>query len=167
MTDNHILYIVRSAHEINGRLCSHAGRICLIVPNYTEVTTEPVETKDESVRCYQIEVKPDEVVQQADAGRLKYLLWLGDTQSRSRPQDMLTLPIASLVSVGTGAGPLTPKDAAAALFAGYPDDVKVAGVIANTPDEVLAKMPIGPAALKTWAGHVLAGSTKAAAAGAG
>ncbi len=172
MPEVHTLYIVRTPHEINSKLCSHEGRICLIVPNYTEVFAQPIETKDDSVKCFQVEVQADEVVEQADGGKMKLLLWLGDPNARSRPQDMLTLPIASLRSIGgpgstAAPGAVSPQDAAATLFAGYPDEVKLAGVIVSTDDAVLAKLPAGAGAIKAWATTVLSGSAKASSAKAG
>ncbi len=160
MSDVHLLYLVRKPHDINGKLCSHDGRICINVPNYTEVTSEPVDTKDDSVRCYQVEVRADEVLEVPDGGVKKLVLWLGDTHSRGRPQDMLTLPITSLTSMGGKA--LDPQSAAATLFEGYSDQMKLAGVIALIPEDILETLPKGAAALKTWAHNALSASSQAA-----
>ncbi len=174
MSEVHTLYIVRKQHDINGQLCAHEGRICLIVPNYTEVFAEPIDTKDESSQCYEIEVKADEVLQQADGGVNKLLLWLGDTHSRSRPQDRLTLPIGSLKPIGGGQavsapGTMSPKDAAAALFDGYSDEMKLAAIITNTPANVLGAVPSNSVAgMQKWASGILAaGVGQQAAAKAG
>ncbi len=170
MPDVHTLYIVRTAHEI--KLCSHEGRISLIVPNYTEVFAEPIDTKDSSKHCYQIEVRADEVMEVPDGGVKKLLLWLGDPGARSRPQDMLTLPVTSLAPIGGGQsiaapGAMNPQETAAALFAGYSEEVRLAGVIAGTTPETMAKLPTTTSTLSSWASSVLSGANKTAAAGAG
>lgn len=126
--------------EINGFLQAQDGKVLVIMPNYTEVFTQPPVVHDDSLQVYALEIADEDLKEVQDGTTLKRYIWRGDKTSRPKPQDKITVPVLPVAAaLGSSAGD-TPVEAARTVFAGYPQAVQMALVIAAQDPGTMASI---------------------------
>jgi len=157
-TEIHSLFVILKHGDINGRLAAHGGKLLVILDNYTRVYPALPETPaDENTHVFGIEVADDDLAIDKQDGGDQWRIWIGDKGSRSRPGEKASATVYSLKPLANEPGPtpLEAKEAAAILFDGLPDGVKLAAAIAAVPIQTLVDLQdIGDviaARLKEWA----------------
>ena len=158
----HSLFVILKHGDINGRLAAHGGKLLVILDNYTRVYPELPETPaDENTHIFGIEVADDDLAIDKQDGGDQWRIWIGDKGSRSRPGEKCSATIYSLKPMANApqAALADPKEAAAILFDGLPDKVKLAASIAAVPVQTLVDLQdvgdVIAARLKTWATETL------------
>jgi len=154
----HLLYLTLKPQDV--RLALLDGRIVAIVDNYIEVFQVKPTITDGVTQVLHVEVPDDEVTAQQDGESQRLILWKGDPSSRSRPQDKLTLPVSSLITLG-GEGP-SQIALANQAFGGLPDEIKLAITIVNVQSDTLIAAGVSdPIAAKQMAEAVLTKNARA------
>jgi hypothetical protein len=153
----HHLYLMIKPQDL--RFQALGGHILLIVVNYLEVHEQPPQVLDGVSQVFRVEVQADEVVQRQEGAEQKLFLWKGDANSRTRPQDLLTLRCESLTPM-VQVEPATHAALAGQALSALSDEGKLAVVIAGVASDALERLPGVTApqvsGLKHWAEGVLA-----------
>lgn len=130
--------------EINGFLQAQDGKVLVIMPNYTEVFTQPPVVHDDSLQVYALEIADEDLKEVQDGTTLKRYIWRGDKTSRPKPQDKITVPILPVATVIGAASASAPVDQARTVFSGYPGAIQMALVIAaQDPTTLSSILPEG------------------------
>lgn len=98
MSTKHVLFISIKPHDL--RLTARDGRILAIVPNYYPVYQEKPVVTDGQSQVFQIEAIEEELCERMDNGVKRLLLWKGEENSMSKPQDLHEVPVMSLIPLG-------------------------------------------------------------------
>lgn len=147
MSTRTFLVIVRP-EQINGRLAAHGGKLLLNLLNYSELLTEMPVVKDDALQVFEVEVDEEQVRVQQEGPRELHLLWAGEKHARSRPGDLVTVQVRSLVEAS---GQLDPVAAAGQVFSNFPPKVQLGAAILNVDDAAIAAAGLVPAAARKWA----------------
>jgi len=152
LTPTHALYfIVCRPEQVNGRLAAHDGKLLLNLPNYTELLTEAPVVTDGALQVFEIEISLDQVKVQQNGSRTEHLVWAGERHSRSRPGELVSVQVRSLVEfVSRGVTHNTPAQIAGMTFAGYPPNVQLSATILTVDDATLVAAGMSPD-IRKWA----------------
>jgi hypothetical protein len=156
------LYVTVKPEEINGHMAAHGGRLLVHLPNYFIASNELVKPTDNSLQVFKVLVDPKDVNEFTDGGKKMVVIWRGDHKNRNNPMDLVSVEVLP-VNVGDAHAAVEkalPTEVCKEAFAEYPDQVKIAAVLASADPALIATLPTAPGQLKAWAESQLESYTK-------
>lgn len=147
------LFVTVRPEDINGHLAAHGGKLLIHLPNYFVTSLHQPKITDASLQVFKILVDPQDVNEYTDGGKPMTLIWRGDKRSRNMPHDLVSVEVLP-VTAGDPTAAVTkalPVEVCKEAFSEYPDQVKIAAVVASADPELVATLPTAPGQLKAWA----------------
>lgn len=146
-------FLLYQPSQLDLRLVLQDGKVLGHLPNYLRVFVERPTNNDGAAQILEFKAHDKDIHIVRDDGVDKVYIWAGDRGTRSNPQDLIRVEIAH---VGAQASVTSAAMLAKEAFAGLPDDVKLAVVVAHTPQEVLDGIDLADVErLTTWADKTL------------